>query len=196
MQGERSEKMDFMNIVIQGIGVLGILASILSFQCKKHNRLMALRTANELLFAIQYGLLGAYTGLAMNLIGCVRNTVFTEMVKRNKSTMLMRYLFSGAFVLFTILTWDGYKSILSGFAKVVSTFAYGSPNTKLVRALILLTSSCWFFYNLLVRSYAGVACETFTIISILVGIIRLDIRKKGKASGEESLQAAEKAGQD
>ena len=172
-------------ILIQGIGVLGILASILSFQCRKHSRILALRTANELLFAVQYAMLGAYTGMAMNLVGCVRNTVFSAQVRRGQSTQATRLAFSALFLIMTALTWAGPKSLLSGVAKVVSTYAYGSSNTALVRLMILFTSTCWLIYNAAVGSYAGVACEGFTLCSIVVGMIRLDLpawrakRKKG-----------------
>ena len=68
--------------LVQGLGIIGITASVLSFQCKGTQKLLALRTANEFFFAMQYILLGAYTGAAMNLIGCVRNIVFSKMVEK------------------------------------------------------------------------------------------------------------------
>ncbi|WP_438847411.1 YgjV family protein [Anaerocaecibacter muris] len=45
----------------------------------------------------------------------------------------------------------------------MSTFAYGSTNFALTRVLIFITSTSWFVYNLLVKSYAGCACELLTI---------------------------------
>lgn len=166
------------DIAVQAVGALGIIASIISFQCRKNSTIVTFRTINELLFAVQYFMLGAYTGMAMNLIGCVRNTIFTEMIKRRKRTTGVCLLFSAVFLIFAGLTWAGPKSILIGFAKVTSTFAYGNKNTRVIRGLILLTSSSWLIYNLAVKSYAGVACEVFTICSILIGIIRIDILKR------------------
>ena len=173
-----------LDYVTTALGIVGILVNILSFQCKKHNRLLFWKTANESLFGIQYLLLGAYTGLMMNIIGCTRNVLFAELVKRKKSTRIPRIIFSVLFVLFALLTWDGFKSILSGFAKVLSTVAYGSPNTAFVRAVILFTSICWLIYNYSVGSYTGSICEFLTIVSIIVGIFRIDIpayREKKKA---------------
>lgn len=176
--------MEPKDILLHSVGILGILASILSFQCRKHNWILTFRTANELLFALQYLLLGltghadAYTGMAMNLVGCVRNTVFTEQVKRGKSTRITAICFSILFLVFTAVTWAGAKSILIGFAKVVSTLAYGNPNPRVVRLLILLTGSCWLFYNIAVGAWEGVACEALTLISIVTGIVRYDILKK------------------
>lgn len=160
------------------MGVAGIISSIISFQCKKHKPLMLFRTANELLFGLQYLMLGAYTGMFANFIGCVRNTIFTRMVEKKKSTMRMRFLFSVLFIVMSFFTWAGFKSILIGVAKAMSTYAYGSKNTGFVRIMILLTSSVWLFYDAAVKSYAGCACEIFTLCSIIAGIIRIDILKK------------------
>ncbi|MBD9097329.1 MAG: hypothetical protein EGP89_00490 [Ruminococcaceae bacterium] len=72
------------------------------------------------------------------------------------------------------------KHILVGAAKVVSTFAYGNKNPKVVRGLTFFTSASWLVYNLSVGSYAGVLCEIFTLSSVIVGIVRLDLSKKSE----------------
>lgn len=159
--------------LIQMIGVAGIVCSVLSFQCKKHGKILFFRTMNELLFGIQYICLGAYTGAAMNAVGCVRNTLFSAQVKRGKSTTLSRILFSVLFIAFSIVTWSGLKSLLVGVAKVVSTFAYGCRNTVLMRYMILLTSAAWLTYNLLAGSAAGVINEALNIVSILIALVRI-----------------------
>lgn len=168
----------WFGVLVQGLGILGIAASVIAFQCKKHKSIMIFRTANESFFAIQYGLLGAFTGMAMNIIGSIRNLIFARLVEKGKSTMPLRFVFSAAFVAFAIFTWDGVKSILVGVAKDVSTFAYGSSDTGVVRVLVLATTLTWWVYNLLVGSIAGVICETFTIVSIVVSLFRYGFRPK------------------
>ena len=164
-----------MDIIIQLIGVLGIIASIISFQCKKHNLILIFRTLNEFIFAIQYFLLNAYTGMAMNLVGCVRNIIFTKQLAQNKKTTITTIVFGIMFLLFGVFTWHGKKSILIIVAKVLSTIAYGNKNTTVVRGIIFLTSTSWLIYNYYVFSIAGVLCEAFTLISLIIGVIRLDI---------------------
>lgn len=171
-----------LSVIAQAAGILGVGASVLAFQCKRHRPLMLLRTANELLFAVQYALLGAYTGMAMNLLGSARNLIFVRMVARGKRTGWARAGFSVLFLIFTVLTWAGPKSILSGAAKVLSTVAYGSANLRLLRGLVLTTSSAWFVYNALVGSWAGCVCEALTIGSILLAFLR-EIRSKKTSTG-------------
>lgn len=164
-----------MEIITQLVGIVGIIASIISFQCKKHKSILFFRTMNELFFGIQYFLLGAYTGMAMNIVGCVRNTVFTKEIVRGKKTILSTVTFSLLFVVFGIVTWQGFKSMLIIVAKVLSTVAYGNKNTTFVRIMIFITCTSWLIYNCYVNSIAGIICEAFTLISLVAGVIRLDI---------------------
>lgn len=157
------------------LGILGITASVISFQCKKNRSILFFRSMNELLFGIQYILLGAYTGAAMNAVGCIRNTLFSRKFSKEKPTVLPIVLFSIFFVVFGIFTWQGPKSILIIFAKVLSTIAYGNKNTTIVRSIVFVTCSCWLVYNLFVGSYTGFLCEAFSLASLVAGIVRLDI---------------------
>ena len=50
--------MKLYDIIVRGIGILGILAVVLAFQCRKHSHILIFRAANEFLFAVQYLLFG------------------------------------------------------------------------------------------------------------------------------------------
>lgn len=167
-------------ILVQGIGFLGIACSMLAFQYKQYRQLVGLRAATELFFGIQYLLLGAYSGAAVDFLGCFRNWVFLDCDKKGKSLRPWRIFFSCVFVGVSLLTWAGPKSLLSAVAKVASTIAYGSSNPRLIRFITLCSSSCWLIYNTLVFSIAGVLGEVLTLTSVLIGIVRFDILNKAE----------------
>ncbi len=167
-------------------GIVGILSAVLSFQSNRHKTTLFLRTSNELAFAVQYLLLGAYTGMAMNLVGCVRNLVFAYQGQRGSSMRLSRLVFCGVFFAMGVATWQGPVSILIIAAKIISTFAYGTTDMRLLRFLVLLTSTSWLIYNLAVGSWAGVVCEALTLFSIAVGIIRYDVPRRAKKEEEKT----------
>lgn len=173
-----------MEIWIDILGALGIVAAVLAFQCKRHGRVLTYRTANEVFFGIQFFLLGAYTGVAMNLVGSIRNTVFTLQVKHGKSTRLTAFLFCLFFLLAGLYTWEGPKSILVIVAKIISTLAFGNKNLLIVRLLILFTSSSWLIYDLFSGSMAGVVCEALTLTSILIALWRFHLPRKKKEPTE------------
>ncbi len=170
----------FIFYIAQAVGFAGIIVSVISFQFKDHKKLMMLRAANELLLGLQYLLLGAYTGMAMNFIGVVRDVVFADMVKKEKNTLKARAFFSAIFAISGFFTYDGFKTIFSSGAKVVSTCLYGSSNTAVVRTGVLFTNLSWLVYDLAVESYAGCLSDIITIVSVVIAIFRIDIKKKEK----------------
>lgn len=90
-------------------------------------------------------------------------------------------------MIFAYLTRDGLKSALIAVAKVVSTVAYGSANLFFARVMILFTGIIWLTYNFIIKSYAGVLNEAMTIVSIIIGIIRINIpalKMKGRENHE------------
>ena len=172
-------------IITRTTGTLGLVANLLSFQFKKHKHILFFRTVNESLFIIQYFILGAFTGAFLNIIGCIRNIVFTKQVALNKKTVLSTVIFSTIFTVFGLLTFDGLKSIMLIFAKVLSTVAYGNKNTTVIRAVSFSTHICYLFYNLFVFSYEGALTDAVLLISLIFGIIRFDILPKVKKSQKQ-----------
>lgn len=164
-------------VLIQGIGFLGMACTVLAFQYKQYRKLVGLRGATELLFGIQYLLLGAYSGAAADFVGCLRNGIFLVCDKKKKSLRPWRWVFCFVFAGMSLLTWAGPKSLLSAVAKVASTIGYGSSSARTIR-LITLCSSCWLIYNTLVFSLAGILCEVVTLTSVVIGIVRFDILKR------------------
>lgn len=177
-------------ILAQVVGYIGLIFGVIAFQCKKHKNVMIAKTTNELIFAVQYAMLGAYTGTAMNIIGSLRNIIFAVQVQKGRSTRLMQVMFSLFFAVFGLLTWQGPISLAVIGAKVVTTVAYGMKNTRVIRFLTLPTSACWLIYNYLSNSSAGVICEAFTLLSIITAIIRIELveprlKKKAESSKEQ-----------
>lgn len=166
-------------LLIQGIGFVGILSTVLAYQCRSYGPIMVLRTLNELIFTVQYLFLGAYTGAAVGVLGCIRNTLFLRYTRKGKSTRGWQAVFCVLFTGVSILTWTGLESILTIIAKLASTLSYGSSNPRVIRLVTLCSSSCWLIYNAYVFSMAGVLAEVVTLASVVVGILRFDlIRKK------------------
>ena len=165
-------------ILVQGLGFLGMGCTVLAFQCKEYRKLVGLRGATELFFGVQYILLGAYSGAAVDFLGCFRNWVFLECDRKGRSLRIWRFLFCLVFVGVALLTWAGPKSLLSAVAKVASTIGYGSSNPRLIRLITLCSSSCWLVYNALIFSLGGVVGEVITLASVLIGILRFDILKR------------------
>lgn len=166
------------DIIIQLIGFLALAASLISFQFKKHNHILLLRTASELIFALQYVLLGAWTAAIMDGVSVVRNTLYTHLVKKNRSTTPVIVAF-GIFVMVTgIITFDGPVSLLPIISKLLTTVSYGMKNERWLRIITLPSCIFWIIYNLFAGSIAGILADTMTLVSLVIAIYQFDIRKE------------------
>ena len=167
-----------MDILIQGIGGVALVANFISFQMKKHYQIMFFRTMNEALFILQYIMLGAFSGATLSAVGCVRNLIFARQVAKNRKTVWSTVLFCIVFTAFGIVTFHGFASVMLIFAKVLSTVAYGNKNTTVVRVVSFITHIAYFIYNFCVFSLAGVIGDTVLLVSLICGIYRFDIRPR------------------
>ena len=64
------------DILIQAIGFIGIALNIIAVQFNKHWQIILIKTLGSAMFVIQYILLSAWTGAAMDGIGILRNIIF------------------------------------------------------------------------------------------------------------------------
>ena len=178
---------DWVGIIIaQTVGFVGMFLSIISFQSKSYQKIIWIRVASEFVFAVQYFLLGGYTGMATNLTSCVTNSIYRERLKRGKSVLGFQIAFAILFAAIGILSWHGPASLLVIAAKILSTIANGNGNPKTLRTLNLIINPLWLIYDIIVFSLAGILSDAFTIISIIIAMIRLD--RKGKSNELDPLE--------
>ena len=161
-------------VFIQGLGLIGLGFGVAAFQSSRHKSIVLLKLLNELVFAVQYVLLGAYTGAVMNLISCVRNYIYAKSVEKGRSTTPWIFIFSGIIVLSGILSWSSPLSLIPVAAKLLTCAAYGMKNPRTVRILTFPSSIGWIVYNAVYHSAGGVLNEVFTMASIAISMVRFD----------------------
>lgn len=167
-----------MNILTQVIGIAAMLFSVFSFQMNKHKHIMIMQICATTLFGIQYFMLGAFTGMALDAVATARGFVFYHRDKKWASGKWWIVLFAVLFIVMGAFTWQGPTSLLMILAMVLNTFSFSCTKPKLVRSTILISSPMVLIYNILTGSIGGIINEVFVEISSVVGMLRYDINKK------------------
>ena len=162
----------------QLLGVLGFIFSVISFQQNTQKRIVFVQFLANVSFTIHFYLIGAYTGSILNGIAIIRSFVYCFKDKKWASSNIWIVIFSLAFVVAGIYTWEGPLSILPIVAMVLSSISFGIKNPKLVRRIYFPCSPMWLIYNIAGRSIGGVLTESFAMISIIIGMLRFDRKKK------------------
>ncbi len=160
-------------IDLLGIGIL--IGGFLSFQNNRHKAIVMMKVITDLLFTLQYLLLGAYSGALIDLIGIVRNLILVRTAESRKQQAIATAIFVVILTAAGIATWAGPVSLLAIVGKTFTTVAFGFRNPRVLRALTIPSCLLWALYDGLTGSWAGVLYELLGLLSILVAYVRFDI---------------------
>lgn len=176
---------DAVFIVSQCIGTIAAALLLLSFQQRTHRRIVVMQAFSGFLFAVQYLMLGAFEGMAGNIVGLIRAIIYSF---RGKSkfidSLACPVIFACLAIICGAITYSSPASLLPMLAMAISSFVMWSPKTQKLRALTLPTSLMWLIYNILCRSYSGTATEICCEISIIIGLIRFRDKKEKQIISE------------
>lgn len=171
-----SNTADVNNLIAQGIGMVGLIFAIISFQNNKRNLILIFLGLAQMCFIAHFALLGVWPAFAVNIVGVVRTFSFLLRGKKKwmeKNTIM--YVFIGLFFLAGALSWKGWLSLLPVMAMTIETVGLWKKNPRLIRSIVIIPRPLWITYNTIHHSYAGVLTELFVVGSLITGIVRFDI---------------------
>ena len=189
-----------IEFIAQAIGIIAMGLSLWSFQQKTQKGILTVQVCSCGAFCLNFLLLGATTGAFLNAVGLVRALAYANKEKLKKE----KYFFIGfvaVYVLTYVLNFTAFEKsfnlknalveLLPVVAMVASNIGFRLKSAFAVRVTMMISSPLWLVYNLVVGSVGAVLCEVFNMVSIVTGIIRLDVKKKGAGT---SLNETEGAG--
>lgn len=169
------------NIITWTGHILGFIAVGLffySYQRSKKEKILAIQTVATALSCIQYLLIGAFSGFALNIVCIIRNFVYSYRDKKNLkdwwSPVLLALVMAGV----SAFSWEGLHSLMITAGLVINTISLGVLGAKNIKRSIVVSSSLILTYNIFAHSYSGMLSESLSIISAIIGVILH--KKKGK----------------
>lgn len=175
-------------VIAQLIGIVGIICYIVSYQIKSNKILYVVQLCGSMMFCIQFFLLGAITGCYSLIILMARNALLTKYNEwkwvRWKGMVVIFSLFA---IANTIATWAGALSILPCIGLIAGNIGMWTNNARNIRiANGFIVGPLYLIYDAIVGSWAGVANETFVLLSVLVSIKRYGWKNLGEKDSEFS----------
>ena len=163
---------DTLWIIGQIFGILAIITGCLSFQMRTQKQLLLVQTLTSVIFCFHYGMIGAMTGMAMNLVNIFRNLAYDHRNQKNKTGWLVPIIFTVINTFMAILAWDAWYSIFMLVGIGINTLAMALPDPQKVRISILITSPIVIVYNVLSFSIGSVIYEVVAIVSCIIALLR------------------------
>lgn len=168
-------------IVIQGIGFLGLVFFIVSYQIRSNRALFLCQLLGCVIFCFQMCLLGAFTGAIGLLVNILRNLLLLKINdwKWVKSKLTLTAILV-LLLAMTVYTCAGWISLLPLLSVGITTIGYWTNNAQKIRLSQLFGSPCTLLYDILIRSWGGAMSEAITLVSIIVSIYRFGWANMGK----------------
>ena len=162
--------------IAQGVGFFGVILNFIIFQQKDRKRLLLTKLCSDAVWGIHYFLLGAYAGCAVAMVGFLREIVFYNKIKLKSKAWVALFVVVG--VASALITQAGLYKIFPAIASALSVICFWQNKTSNSRLLALPVSACMMTYSFISGSVAGVINEIITIISVIIGILIIDRKKK------------------
>ena len=168
--------------------ILGFSATGIGFfiaQQKSRSRILLIKFICDVLWVTHFALIGAFSGMAISLIGCLREIVFAkngESKKNNATYLLFVSIGIGA----TLIAWESAWSTFSLISTVLSTTAYWQRNPNKIKGLLFIVALSQMTYAIASASYAAIFNETLVIISTLIFFGRYLYEKRKAKAGVTS----------
>ena len=169
------------------LGFISVGLFFYSYQRSKKQKILAIQTVATALSCIQYLLIGAFSGFALNIVCIIRNFIYSYRDKKKMkdwvSPLLLALLMAGV----SVFSWEGLHSLMITAGLVINTVSLGILGSKNIKRSIIVSSSLILTYNIFAGSYSGILSESLSIISAIIGVIMQ--KKKEKAARLNSQEA-------
>jgi len=171
-----------MNLLLIGniLSFAGAILMVCIGLIKTKRNILLAQNGQFILMGIGNLVLGGVSGALSNGLGIIRNLVC---LNRDFTPALKALFIALQAVLTLILNREGLFGWLPFVAALLFTLSLDAENAIVLKLAIIAGQLCWCFYDASIRNYTALAFDIFTVLSNIVGILR--IRHGGAAQSPE-----------
>lgn len=164
------------------VGIIAVCLYLLGYLQKTRSRIITFNLSSRILYIVQYILLGAFEGAALDVAGAgaslLASTKKHPFVR--KHTIWFALFASIAITTVGLLLYQNVFSLFPIIAVLLHTGAFWLDNEKAIRIISLLGCPFWLVYNFVSGAYGSCVGDVLSIVSIVTSMIRYDLPKKNK----------------
>ncbi len=166
-----------MDMIAQFFGMIGMLCTVSSFQCKRNRMLFFLQATSGLMFGINFLMVGALGSALFNFINIVRGILFSGCDRKVWKLAVLLTLYGSCTAASIPSVWgDSLQMMLLIFttvAQFAGTAAMWSGSGAVIRKVELFyVAPVWTINACINFSLGGIISSSFNMISIIVSFIR------------------------
>ena len=168
------------------IGILAVITFLWSYQLKRRSGIIILNATSRCLYILQYLLLGAISGAALDILGTLasfiagkKDSAFVK--KRLKLIFIAVNLVIIATGVTIAVINRSLIDLLPVAGVLLHTGAFWMSNERTIRKISFLGSPFWLVYNISTNALGSAIGDILTMASIIISMIRQgDFKKSPK----------------
>lgn len=165
--------------IAQGISVLTTLLSIFTMQLKSMKKILIGQTLVNLLVAVSYFLLGGLSGAGICFIAIFQGIImYFYNTKGTKPHLWVILGFIALYITCSVLYYKDYTDLFPAVAAVCFALSIVQQKPDASRLWYLPNPLLWIIYDIILMAYGNLIMHIIVFVGTLLGIIRLDLKKK------------------
>ncbi len=165
-------------VLAQFIGAIAIIFWVISVLEKEQYKILYLQATANLIYTIQFALMGIFPAAFMDCISSIRCYIFSYKRKAGKNiSKAWLILFSSLVIILGIITYNGILSLIPIIITFFYTISSWISDSKWLRIVFLIAAFVWIFYNYSVGAYVCIIGNILEIISGIVSLIKFSAKK-------------------
>lgn len=167
-------------IISQIAGLFGIFFSVLIYQQRTHTGMLILKMLADIMWLVQYFLLGGYTGVAVTCIALCRSTVFFFYERKGRTAPKPWLIaFICAAIISAIFTWKNFLSVFPAIGSIIAVISFWQRKPKNTVYFSYAVSAFMLVYHVFAtHSVSATVNELLSVSSSTIALIRGKIEER------------------
>ena len=167
-------------------GLIAVALYLLCFQLKKGKSIVACRFMSSVFYVLQYFLLGAFVGAAMDasaaLTAAISYKKDTPFVAKYKIPIII--VTNVVILTVGLLLYDSPFSLLAIAGVLLESASNWMKNEKMLRIVSLFAVPCWLVYNFVYEAYGSAIGSILALISVITALVRYSRNGRDACRGD------------
>ena len=164
-------------LIGQIFGVIAVILGFITYQIRTQKALLFVQTVTALVFVIHYLLIGAVSGMVLNIVAMIRNLVYSRRDLKLFSGKWWPIAFAVIMGITGMLFWQDWYSVFVVAGLVINSVCMSFKDPQKIRKSILVSSPLVLIYDAFALSFGGIIYESAAIVSAVIGIVRYSKQK-------------------
>jgi len=165
----------------QLVAIIAALLEVVAVQRAKRKNILWWFILSDIVFAISYVLYGLKSAAVIVCIDTVITIVnYRLSLKDKKINKFLGVFFILVAISTSAYTFESFIDILPIISSVTYTLSVMQTKERNIRMLIFINLISWLTYDINGKAYVTCITDACSLLSTIIGIIRIDILKKDK----------------